>query len=407
MPNSHRLALIAFLLPLVPLVAFTTPGLCEELSLEQRQHHVLSMEKFIQISHNQKALEIAASQLSPEEKNNLIVSYADHVSENLDPTRETEANYLRFLKVSNQFLGHNKVCKHFYNCAGEAAIINIEGLNSLIKILQEKGELGDVTALAAEDLPEKLNQLSRSSPSEKTFLVWHGDNKHKDVPAVGKHITPLFIRKTNEGVLAIVTDSTGMAASGYNNRIKQILTQSKLKHHNLNIYMTTLDRQKDSFSCPVFSLLDARQHFKSNLFQYIDQYEHTPSAAPGTHNESEAESCSQLHRGFVFEGQGPHFKHNTALPPQVLQHAQSFSKIRQYLNSQSNTRTISQKEAQKLLNHLENHRYTENEINKSGYIRTNAYLFYNELVKNLANANKNEKNKEGFFPRFYKKINKK
>lgn len=410
MLNSHRLALIALLLPLlplVPLIAFTTPGLCEELSLEQRQHHVLSMEKLIQISHDQKALETAASKLSPKEKQSLIVSYADHVSENLDPTRETEDKYLRFLKVSNHFLGQNKVCKYFYNCAGEGAVINVEGLNFLIKAFQERGELGDVTALAVEDLPGKLNRLSRSSPSERTFLVWHGDKKNTDNPSVGKHITPLFIRKTNEGVLAIVTDSTGMAASVYNSRIQQTLAQSKLKHHNLNIYMATLDRQKDSFSCPVFSLLDARQHFKSNLFQYIDEYEHSPSATPGNHNESGVESCSQLPAGFVFEGQGPNFKHNTVLPPQVLQHAQTFSKLKLYLNSYTNTKTITQEEAQKVLNLLEDHRYIENQINKSGYIRKNAYLFYNELIKNLANDNNNQKDKEGFFQRFYKKINKK
>lgn len=138
--------------------------------------------------------------------------------------------------------------EYYVKTTYDGNILTPRGLNVLIKLFQDDNTL--LVAAIALETHEEFRQLlieyiNEESKNDIAFLV-----KSKDPH---DHITPIFIRKIDNGLKVILMDTQG-GMPGYDT--SSLWDFIRLKIKNVEIYNVIGRRQYDNNTCPVFSLTD-------------------------------------------------------------------------------------------------------------------------------------------------------
>ncbi|MFZ9596706.1 MAG: hypothetical protein ACO3A2_11615 [Bdellovibrionia bacterium] len=365
------------------------------------------MERLIRMSqaNQSEQLKITLNQWDKKTQKDLILAYTDYLvhDKQVAPTEETEKKFSSFLKVSDVILD-KKVCPHFYDCQGDT-VVNTQGLKKILKIFQ----MDRTTEIVEfEGLKKALDAMPNNQ--EKTFFVWHKFvylSKDKKMPT-GRHITPIFVKKGSkkEDSVVIVTDSTGQKGE-FTESVLEKIKSTQMASRPIQIYSSRLQRQKDSYSCPVFSLLDAQAHREENFFQHI-QHKKTQSEADsnsrfpsedsslsGAEDESKQSSAGSSPRSvdlgkYVFSVESCTAHGGILLPVSLMNAVQSFTELEGYLNAafEEKDKPIKTCAGINTLEEVHN-KYAylvtqdREQKKKSGFVRKQAYLYYGELLKSL------------------------
>lgn len=120
--------------------------------------------------------------------------------------------------------------------------------------LEKKGislQEHQVEAFYYDEIEAKVNEFSRNARVQTaTFLVYFGTNRNE--PA---HYAPLYLKKEPDGgVNVLCSESLGEEYAYRNKILKELALVKDIPH--LHIYMTQKQRQKDFYSCVVFTIRD-------------------------------------------------------------------------------------------------------------------------------------------------------
>jgi hypothetical protein len=137
--------------------------------------------------------------------------------------------------------------EYYVKTTYDGNILTPRGLNVLIKLFQEdKSLLVPVTAVETHEEFRMLllKYINENSKNDIAFLI-----KSKDPH---DHITPIFIRKSGNGLKVILMDTQG-GMPGFDSSTLWDFIRLKLKVEIFNIVER---RQYDNNTCPVFSITD-------------------------------------------------------------------------------------------------------------------------------------------------------
>ena len=153
-----------------------------------------------------------------------------------------------FDKYESVILGRLKY-EYYVKTTYDGNILTPRGLNVLIKLFQEDNNL--LVAAIALETHEELRTLllqyvnEESNKNDIAFLVRSKDPHD--------HITPIFCRKSKNGLKVILMDTQG-GMPGYDT--SSLWDFIRLKIKNVEIFNVIGRRQYDNNTCPVFSLTD-------------------------------------------------------------------------------------------------------------------------------------------------------
>lgn len=152
-----------------------------------------------------------------------------------------------FEKYESVITGRLKY-EYYVKTTYDGNILTPRGLNVLIKLFQEDNSLL-VASIALETHEEfrslLLKCINEEAKNDIAFLV-----KSKDPH---DHITPIYCRKTTNGLKVILMDTQG-GMPGYDT--SSLWDFIRLKIKNVEIFNVIGRRQYDNNTCPVFSLTD-------------------------------------------------------------------------------------------------------------------------------------------------------
>lgn len=361
-----------------------------ELTAVERKIYVERMSELMRKARNATIPKQEIKAISQEEKEKLVQAYLDYVIEK-NPNADTERNFTQFVKTVDQ-LSCNQTCKYFYNCIGDNTIANVDGINIILEYKRGHGKIGDAIALPKDDFVKGLNKASKSENFDKTFIVWHGNEKDSNKANVEKHVTPVFIRKVGKDVAVFITDSIGETKPSYTNSIIDLIESSYISNLKHKVYYSTLQRQKDSFSCPAFSILDAEEHHRNSLFEHAKKNS-IDLTSSNVLSPGEAPRSITINPKFLFKEHADCSKDVSSVIPLhvgAISFTQSFTYINEYFGIFPEAKKAASlhldEKAQKQLTveeMLNFHRYMEYGNTKSGFVRKKAYRYYGDILKHI------------------------
>jgi hypothetical protein len=178
-------------------------------------------------------------------------------------------------------------------------IITMSGINVMIAYMNSKTR-GDAircyTCKDLESLQDNLEKLQNSEFEGKIAYIVHS-GQFRSFTFTARHTTPVLIEKDKEKMKIFVMDSAQTSnvispkgSEGHDLYNKLILEGSchplkELYPHNVymtinnanltnaEIFINASARQKDLYTCPIFSLSDVKHFFeRENFFEEIEQF---------------------------------------------------------------------------------------------------------------------------------------
>lgn len=148
----------------------------------------------------------------------------------------------------------------------DSLIITPEGIDRLLSVISKSFGWSNVGVYCAniEDLSEIIEYVN-VTPGIYGMIFYF--------PKVW-HVAPVFIRNDGINISVLITDSVGDLGGNF---CFEAFFSLQKKYLNLKIYSFLLPRQRDEFSCSVFSLLDLinlveSAIHKKDIFKWLEQF---------------------------------------------------------------------------------------------------------------------------------------